>query len=309
MNETTPNPAGRRRLPAPAKAALLGALAAVGSPALAAAQPAGLFAMAPASSGSTEVEATGFQTVAKPEPESKDGTLLKLTAGGLLTQGNSRTIAATVAGDFRLRRSDSQLTALTAFNYGRSAPAQGEPYRTTVENYQGRVRYDHFFAGGVAGFLSVSGRRDRFQGLDLRLNIDPGVAYYFIDEKTQQFWVELGYDLQHEIRRDEFVEASLADPALVDVEKSDTTHSARAFVGFNYALNDSVALTSGLEYLQSVEDSSDFRINADVGLTASVSQEFSIATTVGVRYDNEPLEGVEKTDVITALNLVYSLTN
>jgi putative salt-induced outer membrane protein YdiY len=277
-------------------------LFALGLSARASAQP-----PAPATSGSTEVATSGFQAVAKPPaPEdAKDGTQLKLTAGGLLTQGNSRTIAATASGDFRLRRNVSQFTALAAVNYGRSAPAGDGPYETTVENYQGKVRYDYFFAPGVAGFLSVSARRDRFQGLDLRLNLDPGVAYYFIDEKTQQFWLELGYDLQHDIRRDEFVDAAAAagDP----IDKSETSHGIRGFVGYNYALNETLAFNAGIEYLQSVEEGNDARVNGDVGLTTKVSKTFSIAVTVSVRYDNDPLEGVDKTDLLSALSLVYSL--
>lgn len=264
---------------------------------------------APATSGSTEVATSGFQAVPKPPPaeEAKDGTQLKVTAGGLLTQGNSRTIAATVSSDFRLRRNVSQFTALAAVNYGRSSPGADEPYETTVENYQGRARYDYFFAPGVAGFLSVSARRDRFQGLDLRLNFDPGVAYYFIDEKLQQLWVELGYDLQHDINRDEIIAAAALDPTVEPIPKSDTSHSVRAFLGYNYAFNETLAFNAGLEYLQSVEEAKDARLNFDSGLTTKISQTFSVAMTVGVRYDNDPLEGVEKTDVITALNLVYSL--
>lgn len=263
----------------------------------------------PATTGSTEVATSGFQPVVKPPPaeDANDGTQLKVTAGGLLTQGNSRTIAATASSDFRLRRNVSQLTALAAVNYGRSAPAGDGPYETTVENYQGKVRYDYFFAPGVAGFLSVSARRDRFQGLDLRLNFDPGVAYYFIDEKEQQLWFELGYDLQHDINRDEIITAASLDPTAEPIPKSETNHSVRAFLGYNYAFNETLAFNTGVEYLQSVEEGKDARLNFDGGLTTKISQTFSVAMTMSVRYDNDPLEGVEKTDLITALNLVYSL--
>jgi putative salt-induced outer membrane protein YdiY len=265
-------------------------------------------AQTPATTGTTEVATSGFQPVVKPPaPEdAQDGTQLKLTAGGLLTQGNSRTIAATASGDFRLRRNVSQFTALAAVNYGRSA-AEGDAYETTVENYQGKVRYDYFFAPGVAGFLSLSGRRDRFQGLDLRLNIDPGVAYYFIDEKEQQLWAELGYDLQHDIRRDDFIATAALDPTAEPIAKSETSHGVRLFLGYNYALNETLAFNTSVEYLQSVEEGKDARLNFDGGLTTKISKTFSVAMTMSVRYDNDPLVGVEKTDLISALNLVYSL--
>src|SRR6185295_7524907 len=137
---------------------------------LAAAQPAGLSTQAPASAGATNVSKEGFQApAAAPDDTSKDSTTFKLTAGGFLSAGNSRTIAATTAADFFMRRGTSAFSALAAFNYGRSAPGPDLPSETTVQNYQASARYDYFFSGGLAGFGSVSTRRDRFQGLDLRL--------------------------------------------------------------------------------------------------------------------------------------------
>src|SRR5688572_21698848 len=174
---------------------------ALAAPALAQdAPPKGLLQQAPATGGTTEVAKEGFQSVAERAAleASKDSTTLKLTAGGFVSQGNSRSIAATAALDYFMRRNSSAFTVAAAANYGRSVPADGDAYETTVNNYQGRLRYDFFFVNSVAAFLSVSGRRDEFQGLDLRLNLSPGVAYYFIDEKSERLWGELGYDLQYD---------------------------------------------------------------------------------------------------------------
>jgi putative salt-induced outer membrane protein len=267
--------------------------------------PSGLIAQAPASSGSTEVAKEGFQAVgARPAPEeSKDTATLKLTFGGFLSQGNSRTIAVTGAVDYFIRRGTSAFTAIGAVNYGRSAPADGEPYATTVENYQGRLRYDYFFATSVAGFFSLSARRDRFQGLDLRLNLDPGLAYYFIDEKSQRLWAELGYDLQYDVRNQDFIDAAL--PIIID--DSEVRHNIRGFFGYDNQLTDTLKFGAGLEYLQNVTASENARLNFDAGLTAQLNQDFSIGTTVSVKFDNNPLPGVEKTDLIMALNLVYTM--
>ena len=73
-------------------------------------QPAGLRAQTPATAGSTEVAQEGFQAVVTPVEEDKDSSTLKLSAGGFLSQGNSRTLAFTSAADYLLRRSSSQFT-------------------------------------------------------------------------------------------------------------------------------------------------------------------------------------------------------
>lgn len=299
---------GRRSLINTCASAAGALLVPLGFCSVARAQPAGLANQAPASAGSTEVAKEGFQAVAEPPvEESKDASTFKLTLGGFLSQGNSRTIAFTGAADYFLRRGASQFAALAAINYGRSAPAAGEPYEQTVENYQGRVRYDYFFAPGVAGFASVSARRDRFQGLDLRLNFDPGMAYYFIDEQGHRLWAELGYDLQYDVRDEEFIEAAAADPALPAIEETEVRHNVRAFVGYDNQLADTVKFSTGLEYLQNVEAAENARLNFDAALTVQINQDFSVATTVSVKYDHNPLPGVENTDLITALNLVYTL--
>lgn len=268
-------------------------------------------AQTPASTGSTEVAAEGFQAVAKAPDEDKDASAAKISAGGFWTTGNARTLALTAAGDYRLRRDMHQFTALAAANYGEAAPDRDSSREKTVLNFQGRLRYDIFIAEGLAGFLSVSGRHDRFQELDLRLNIDPGVAYYFIDEPKQLLWGELGYDLQHDVRTEDVVNESITaaalDPTLELVDKTATRHSVRAFVGYDNQLNDAVKFSTGLEYIQSVQEGENYRINWDAALASQLSSKFSISTTMAVKYDNNPLPEVESTDVIMAMNLVFAI--
>jgi len=272
--------------------------------------PTGLSSQPPASAGKTEVAKEGFQTAAErvaAEEASKDASTFKATLGGFLSQGNSRAVAFTTALDYSLRRSASQLTAQAAVNYGRSAPALGEPYETTVSNYQARLRYDYFFTSAVAGFFAVSGRKDRFQGLDLRLNFGPGLAYYFIDEKDQSFWAELGYDFQYDLRDQDYIDdAALAAPPLI-IAETEKRHNVRAFVGYDTQVSESVKFGTGLEYLQNVTAAENARINFDAGLAVQLNQAFAVAVTLSLKYDNNPLPGVEKTDLVTALNLVYTM--
>ncbi len=299
----------RQLIHTPTVSSALSALLVLGVSTSALAQdPAGLANQAPATAGSTEVATGGFQAVAAPPAEDKDSTSFKVSAGAFVSQGNSRTIAATAAADYFLRRGPSQFTLMLAFNYGRSAPGADEPSVTTVENYQGRVRYDYFFSGALAGFLSTSARKDRFQGLDLRLNVDPGLAYYFVDEKAHRLWAELGYDLQYDLRTDEAVAAAALDMDADNDDDSELRHNVRLFAGYDNQLAETVKFNAGLEYLQNVTASENMRLNADAGLTSQINTDFSVAFTISLKFDNNPVPGVEKTDVISALNLVYTMS-
>lgn len=271
--------------------------------------PAGIATQQQASSGATNVAKEGFEAATTNEGEEKDTTSFRVMAGGLWTQGNTETLALTGSADFRLRRRDSQLSAVAAVNHARSPNDDGD-VEATVDNYQGRVRYDYFVSGALATFFSVSGRRDRFQDLDLRLNIDPGLAYYFFDEEAMQLWGEVGYDLQYDIREGEAIDSARAanamDPTNLLLDKTETRHSGRVFVGYVHQMNSAVSLDSNVEYIQAFSETKNYRINAGVGVTSQLVENLSIALSFTVRYDNNPLEGVEKTDTLTAYNLVYT---
>ena len=266
--------------------------------------PKSLLADKPATKGATDVATEGFEKTDL-NKEAQDATELQLSAGALSSTGNARMLSLTGSGRFRVRRDADQFSLAIAGNEARSAPAPGQPVQTTLQNIQGKARYDRFLGSGFAVFGSVSGRNDKFQGLILRENLDPGLAYYFVDQKTLQLWIEAGYDYQHDLRRQDTINAAALKGTVID--KTDTRHSMRLFAGFSGALSDTASLSSGLEYLQGLADTRFWRMNWDSALSSSISSRFSLAATFTVRYDHAPLSGVQTTDTITAANLVYTL--
>ena len=266
----------------------------------------------PASKGTTDVTTDSFEAGKKDDPEkAKDTTELAISAGGLAASGNSKLLALTTASTFRLRREENQFSAVLAGNFTRVGPPGGGESVTTVENIQGKSRYDRFLSGEFGVFLGLQGRRDRFQGLNLRLQVDPGVFYYFVDEASQQLWTEVGYDLLHDIRRDDsIVDATgnrLLDSNGDPLAKTKTVHSGRLFAGYSNKLNEAVTFTLGLEYLQALKDTTFWKFNGDAAVTSKLGKRFSFATALSLRYDHEPLPGKQKLDTITSLNLVYTM--
>lgn len=263
-----------------------------------------------ATTGKNDVAKGGFATGAMPSNDDPtDATEASLGAGGLFSSGNARTVAVTSLAKFRARREEHQFTTLLSANFAR-AGKKGEAVDTTVENYQGMVRYDYFLTNNIALFLQTSARHDRFQGLDLRYNLDPGIAYFFINTKKQQLRAEGGYDFQYDVRRNESrVQTPPAGStvALPLLDKTKAQHNARLFVGYDNKLYENVSFTSGLEYLQSFERSETYRLVFDVGLKSNIGGNFAIATTYTMRFENEPLPTVEQTDSIASVNLVYTL--
>jgi len=266
-----------------------------------------------ATTGKTDLAPSTFATGnAPPEEEEQYATDLSIAAGGLFASGNARQIALTTATKLRLRRYEHQITAATAANFARAAK-KGENAETTVENYQGLLRYDVFLSNRVSLFVQSVARRDRFQGLDLRLNVDPGVAYHFIQTKNQRLILEIGYDVQHDIRRDadrvtETPPVAPATTPTVTVQpKTRTLHNARGFFGYENKLYAEVSFIASLEHIQNFEDPDVYRLVFDVGLKSTIREKLAIATTYTMRYENRPLPDVEKSDSLASINLVYTL--
>jgi len=259
---------------------------------------------AAATDGKTDVANEGFEEVAAPQ-EVDDATELKVSAGGLFATGNSRSVAVTGTAKLRLRRAANQFSADIAANYAESAADLESEREATVENYQARVRYDRFLSERWALFAAESFRRDRFQGLGLRMNFDPGVAHYLIVEPKHRLWAEAGYDMQYDIRLEQAL--ATAAEAGVPVEKTEVRHAARLFAGYDNQLNSHVTFYTGLEYLQAFSETKNWRFNWEAALTSALSDSFSLSTTFNLRYDNNPLPLVKELDTVTAVSLVYTV--
>lgn len=295
-----------RSIQRPALAAFVLTSATLFAPAAFAQTAGSLLAAKPAAPATTEVATAGFDKtdVAAAAPTT-DVTELQLSAGGITSSGNAQMLAMTGSGRFKARRAENQLSLTLAGNYSESAPKPDQDLQTTLQNVQGKARYDRFFGKGFAGFLSLSGRNDRFQGLILRTNLDPGVAYYFVDREKQQFWTELGYDYQFDLRRQAALNAAAQAGTVLD--KTQERHSTRLFLGYSGSINSLVGLNTGVEYLQGLPETKYWRMNWDIGVTSAIGSKFSLATTFSLRYDHTPLPTVRNTDTVTAVNLVYQL--
>jgi putative salt-induced outer membrane protein len=303
--------------------------------------PVGTVGADPASSGATELEGQGQFTTSDAEGRhAEDATELEISTGGLLSTGNAFAVAVTGQGRFRLRRGIHQMGVEVAGNYARAdVKAQSISYRLiedaiggdrveevigtelrrddTVANIQARARYDVFFAERWSAFLMATFRRDRFQGLDARLNIDPGVAFHVLTQARHRLWLEAGYDFQYDARREEavfgdqliepFVDADddgFADTERVRIaEDTQVNHAVRIAAAYNNSLSDRVVFDTNLEYLQSVLVGRRFRVNWVSALTTQLADRLGLSVTYALRYENEPLPNVRKLDTITAVLL------
>jgi putative salt-induced outer membrane protein YdiY len=242
-----------------------------------------------------------------------DGTTVSVSAGGVLTTGNSRLLALSGNGLYETRWDNNAVGAAVIGNYGQGATA-GKDIQVSAENLQGKLRYDRYLVEEASLFLINTGRHDRFQGLSFRYNLDPGFKYIFVNHTSTSFWGEVGYDLQHDVRREDGRAVLDADkkptfdangqPILLD--KTQTDHSSRLFAGLKHAFNKEVTFASGVEYLQSFVDSTRYRLNFDALIAANIGAGFAFGFGFSARYDHDPLPGKEKLDTSSTVSLIFA---
>ena len=271
---------------------------------------------APPAEGKAIVEAPKGPADAPKIEDKFDGTTITFASGGMWATGNARQLAGTANGAFETRWDNNRIGASILGNYGQGAPPDA-PIRVTTQNVQARVRYDRYVIENASVFLINTGRHDRFQGLDFRYNLDPGVKYLFLSAQANTLWGEAGYDLQHDIRRnqDRVVLDENKAPVLDAngqpqlLEKTYTDHSTRLYVGYKRAFNKEVTLATGLEYLQSVVDSTRYRVNYDALFAAKVGGGLALGLGFTARYDHAPLPGKQKLDTASTLSLIYTFSD
>lgn len=274
---------------------------------------------APADAKALVAAPTGSAT-APTFTKSPDNTTATVSAGGQLATGNSQLLAGTANGKLDLRRGDWGFGASLLANYGQGATSPDADQHVTAENIQARVRIDYYVSDVLSIFLIDTERHDRFQGLALRTNIDPGLKYLFYKSDATSFWGEVGYDFQYDVRLESAlpqVDGS-GNPVLVNgqqvlLDKTATSHSGRLFAGLKHAFNTQVTFTTGLEYLQAFAASSgsntDYRLNYDALFAANVGGGLALGLGFSARYDHDPLPGKKNLDTATTASLIYSFND
>ena len=277
--------------------------------------PEGTATQDPVSSGTQELDGQGtFGSAAEKPEEAGDALEWDLSFGALIATGNARLRSLNGGTNFLLRRGRHQLSASLLGNYGQAAPDPNPDtsLELTVGNVQGRARYDLFLSDHWSLFGMVTARHDPFQFLDLRLNVDPGAAWYVVNTPKERIVLEAGYDFQYDVRNDEAVvrddagmEVLDADGAVMPLPGTRVTHAVRLAGSYANTLNEAVTFRTNLEYLQSVQEALRWRLNWDVGVAATLYKSLALATTFTLRIDNDPLPGVRSVDTVTAVSLVY----
>lgn len=214
-----------------------------------------------------------------------------ITAGYNYTDGNSKTASLNLNGKL-LRDYEGEAWRFEAdYNYGNAAADVNSTREVTKQNARALGDYKHtldsvFFAGANSSFAW-----DEIANLDYRVIVSPNLGAYLMKNDVTTLSLEAGPS---------YVWEQLGG-------EDENFAAGRVANRFVWNFSESALLYQSAEYLVSVDDSSDYIVNAELGIEAPLSAMVNLVFSVRDYYINQPAEGRERNDVYTITGLKVNL--
>ncbi|MGC6487794.1 MAG: DUF481 domain-containing protein [Planctomycetota bacterium] len=241
--------------------------------------------------GADELPVMSLGMINPPEKTAPKWTgSLKLTA--LYTSGNTRRESGGLLFDASRTTDWDRITLDGIWNYGTDEDAAGVK-TLTQRRAGGGAKYDYFlnkrwYALGTARALG-----DTLADLDLRLTIGAGAGYTIIDDGTTLLLSEAGFSYYSEDYR---------QPGLATEE----TVTLRLAYRLEHQLSEQTKIVHRVEAFPSIEDGSDFYLQAVTELSTSLTDSMVASLAHTLDYDNTPAAGRKSADNRVFLTVGWS---
>lgn len=214
-----------------------------------------------------------------------------IVAGFNYTEGNTKTTNLNLGGLFERDYQDNAWRIQADYSYGSAANSANDPREEVKNNVRGLVDYrrildDTWFAGLGNAFL-----HDEIADIKYRDILSPSVGMYLVRDEDMKLSVEAG-------------------PSYVWQKLGDDTENylaPRVADRFEWKMSETAKVFQFTEYLVSAEDSSNYIVNAEIGVEAALNSYMSLVLTVRDNYINEPAEDRVRNDVATITALKVTL--
>ena len=203
--------------------------------------------------------------------------------GASFASGNSENEAVNGALEVKNTLDRWVHTLGLAGNYGSDGTV------TTAERWEVRAQSDHTFTNDkVYWFGAGRYEDDRFSAFDYQATASTGLGYKFIDTERTKFWVQGGPGY----RFAELRETGEQDDGLI----------LRGDLGFEHQLTETTKIVERF-LVESGSDNTYYQ--NDLGLEVTITGSLGLRVGYQVRHNSDVQPGVEKTDTLTTVGLLY----
>jgi len=162
----------------------------------------------------------------------------------------------------------------------------------TAESYNTDLKLDYQNTLRLYSFVNAGWEQNKFAGVDEHVYGGAGLGYKFLDGPANFLVGELG--------------VMYVTDKYVDLAKDDYA-GGRAFAKYIYAFTEKNKFSQSLEYLNSFDDSENYKVNSETAVISALNSIFSLKAAYVVNYTNAPIPAtLKKKDSITTVALVVN---
>jgi putative salt-induced outer membrane protein YdiY len=206
--------------------------------------------------------------------------------GFVSAAGNTRLTTITANGRFTVKVRSWAFLEQTNYIFGKTdGVASANQLKTAL-------RGDHTFFKRAGFFASSTYERNRFAGLLRRNDQSAGLTWRVLNFSHDTLNLDSGGVYSETVHTDSTRQYSPA---------------ARGALLYKHSFGGTSALIQTAEYIPTLKNSGQYRINSETALVAKMLNHFGLRLAYGVRYDNKPADGFRKADRIltTGLQVTY----
>ena len=214
-----------------------------------------------------------------------------VTAGGLLTRGNSQTTSLNASVEASRRGADDRLSFAGGYTFARDRDPSTGDNSTSADAWFASAKYDRFLDEKLYGYALARADHDRIADLYLRLAPGVGAGYQWVERPDFNFLTEAGVSWMHE-----------------NYDPGETENHAAGRLAYHVdkKFNEQVLGFHNLEYLPNLEELDDYNMNADAGVRASLTKNMFTELKVEWRFDRTPAPDASKNDLRYLLGVGWS---
>lgn len=179
--------------------------------------------------------------------------------------------------------------------FGVSALVSNEDDNTTAERYVGSGKSEYHTSERSYWFASLRYEDDRFSGFDYQGILTAGYGRTLVDRETSHLDTELGLG----VRRARPAQG----PEEAQAPSAETDAVVRGAVLYWWQFTDNARFQN--EFLVEAGEENTFLEN-EAGVRLAVNDRLAVKLGLAVRHNTEVPEGIEQTDTVSTVNLVYS---
>jgi len=160
---------------------------------------------------------------------------------------------------------------------------------TTAEKYYGSEKFSYKLTDRNYAFQKFAWDKDRFAGIRNRYDNNAGLGRELVKSKRHLLVGELGGGY--------IVEERVNEP-------TNSFTSGRAYSKYEYVVSPTSKFFQDVEYLGNFDDTSDFRVNTETALMATLTTHFMLKVSYKWNHVGKPPAGYVRNDTTTGVALL-----